>query len=169
MNDIMITITIIVLAGVLLFVVPLVTMGDKVDDITQSQVEALVSNYVDEIRSTGKFTQEGYDKFLGDLSATGYTYDVEIEIKVMDENPGKKTSQTVKDKIGENSSYSKFNLQIEEELKKYGITELNPGDIVVVTARNSSTSLSQQMKQFVYKIVGNDTANVVASKAGMVQ
>ncbi|MCI8618006.1 MAG: hypothetical protein HFJ60_07220 [Clostridia bacterium] len=169
MNDIMITITIIVLAGVLLFVVPLVTMGDKVDDITQSQVEALVSNYVDEIRSTGKFTQEGYDKFLGDLSATGYTYDVEIEIKVMDENPGKKTSQTVKDKIGENSSYSKFNLQIEEELKKYGITELNPGDIVVVTARNSSTSLSQQMKQFVYKIVGNDKADVVASKAGMVQ
>lgn len=169
MNDIMITITVIVLAGVLLFVVPLVSMGDKVDDITQSQVEAIVSNYVDDIRTTRKFTQEKYNKFIEDLTATGYTYDVEIEIKVLDENPGKKTSQTVRDKIGENSSYSKFNLQIEEELKKFGISQLNEGDIVVVTAKNSSTSLSQQMRQFVYKIVGNDTANVVASKAGMVQ
>jgi len=169
MNDIMITITVIVLAGVLLFVVPLVTMADKVDANTQSQVEAIVSEYVDNVRSTGKFTQEKYNKFIEDLTSTGYTYDVEIEIKVLDENPGKKTSQTVRDKIGENSTYSKYNLQIEEELANHGITQLNAGDMIVVTARNSSTSISQQMKQFVYKIVGNDAANVVASKAGMVQ
>lgn len=170
MNDIIITITVILLACVLVIVIPVMTMSDRIDDISQAQVEALVADYVDEMRTTRKITQERHDKFLANLTATGYTFDVEMEVKVLDENPGKKTSQTVRDKIGENVYYSKFTSQIEDELKNNnGVVNLNAGDIVVVTTKNSSASFGQKVKEMIYKIVGNDTANVVASKSGMVQ
>ena len=41
--------------------------------------------------------------------------------------------------------------------------------MVLVTVKNTDLTLAQQLKEFTYKIVGNDTATVVASKAGMVQ
>ena len=169
MSDSLITVVVIVVAAVLIFVVPLITMADRIDTTSQSQVEALVSDFVDEIRSTGKITQVKYDKFLEELGSYGYTFDVEMEVKVLDENPGKKTSQTAKDKIGENVYYSEYTSQIEEILNTKGVKNLKTGDIVLVTVRDKDLTLLQQMKQFAYKIVGNDTATVVASKAGMVQ
>lgn len=169
MSDTLITVVAIFLAAGLIFVVPLMTMADRLDTTSQAEVEAIVSDFVDEIRSTGKITQEKYNKFIDNLTSLGYLFDVSMEIKVLDENPGKKTSQTAKDKIGENVYYSEYTSQIEQELEKNGIKKLKTGDIVLVTVKNKNLTLAQQMKQFMYKIVGNDTASVVASKAGMVQ
>ena len=169
MSDTFITVVAIVLAAGLIFVVPLMTMADRFDTTSQAEVEAIVSDFVDEIRSTGKITQEKYDAFIQSLSSLGYTFDVSMEAKILDENPGKKTSQTSKDKIGENVYYSEYTSQIEEELEKNGVKKLKTGDMVLVTVKNKNLTLAQQMKQFMYKIVGNDTASVVASKAGMVQ
>ena len=42
----------------------------------------------------------------------------------------------------------------------------------IMGGKNSQNNVKinpQQMKQFMYKIVGNDNASVIASKAGMVQ
>lgn len=169
MSDTLITVVAIVLAAGLIFVVPLMTMADRFDTTSQAEVEAIVSNFVDEIRSTGKITQEKYDKFIENLTSLGYTFDVSMETKILDENPGKKTSQTAKDKIGENVYYSEYTSQIEQELEKNGVKKLKTGDMVLVTVKNKNLTLAQQMKQFMYKIVGNDTASVVATKAGMVQ
>lgn len=169
MSDSLITVVVIVVAAVLIFVVPLITMADRIDTTSQSQVEALVSDFVDEIRSTGKITQVKYDKFLEELGSYGYTFDVEMEVKVLDENPGKKTSQTAKDKIGENVYYSEYTSQILDELEKNNEKDLKTGSIVSVTVKNTDLTFAQQMKQFMYKIVGNDSVSVVASKAGMVQ
>lgn len=169
MSDTLITVVAIVLAAGLIFVVPLMTMADRFDTTSQAEVEAIVSDFVDEIRSTGKITQEKYNKFLENLTSLGYTFDVSMETKILDENPGKKTSQTAKDKIGENVYYTEYTSQLEEELEKNGMKKLKTGDMVLVTVKNENLTLAQQMKQFMYKIVGNDTASVVASKAGMVQ
>lgn len=169
MSDTLITVVAIVLAAGLIFVVPLMTMADRFDTTSQAEVEAIVSDFVDEIRSTGKITQEKYNKFLENLTSLGYTFDVSMEAKILDENPGKKTSQTAKDKIGENVYYSEYTSQIEEELEKNGVKKLKTGDMILVTVKNKNLTLAQQMKQFMYKVVGNDTASVVASKAGMVQ
>lgn len=169
MGDSLITVVAIVLVASLIFVVPLVTMADRFDSTSQAQVESIVSDFVDEIRSTGKITEEKYNKFIENLTATGYTFDVAMEVKILDENPGKKTSQTAKDKIGENVYYSEYTSQIEKELEDYGHKDLKTGDIVLVTVKDKDLTLAKQMKQFMYKIVGNDTATVVASKAGMVQ
>lgn len=168
-GDTLITVVAIVLAAGLIFVVPLMTMADRVDTTSQSQVEAIVSDFVDDIRSTGQITQAKYEKFNENLTSLGYTFDVSMEAKIKDENPGKKTTQTAKSKIGENVYYSEYTSQIEEELEKNGIKNLKTGDIVSVTVKNKNLTLAQQMKKFMYKIVGNDSAEVIASKAGMVQ
>lgn len=169
MSDTLITVVAIVVAAGLIFVVPLMTMADRFDSTSQAQVEAIVSDFVDEIRTTGKITEEKYNQFLQNLTATGYTFDVAMEVKILDENPGKKTSQTAKDKIGENIYYSEYTSQIEDELEKNHVKKLKKGDIILMTVRDKDLTFLQQMKQFAYKIVGNDNATVVASKSGMVQ
>ena len=45
-----------------------------------------------------------------------------MEAKILDENLGKKTSQTAKDKIGENVYYSEYTAQIEKQLEDKDIT-----------------------------------------------
>ena len=75
MGDTLITVVVIVVAAALIFVVPLVTMADRIDTTTQSQIEAIVSDFVDEIRSTGKITEDKYNKFLEQLGSYGYTFD----------------------------------------------------------------------------------------------
>lgn len=169
MSDTLITVVAIILVAGLIFVVPLMTMADRVDTTSQAEVEAIVTDFVEEIRTTGKITEEKYNKFLENLTATGYSFNVEMETKIFDENLGKKTSQTAHDKIGENVYYSEYTSQIEEELEKNGLKKLKTGDMVLVTVKNTNLTLAQQLKAFTYKIVGNDTATVVASKAGMVQ
>lgn len=169
MSDTLITVVAIIVAVGLIFVVPLVTMADRFDTTTQAEVEAIVADFVDEIRSTGKITQIKYDKFLQNLDSQGYVFGVEMEVKNIDENPGKKSIQTERDKIGENVYYSEYTTQILQELETSGAKNLEQGSIVVVTVRNEKLTFRQQMKQFMYKIVGNDTVDIVASKAGMVQ
>ena len=92
-----------------------------------------------------------------------------MEVRQLDENPGKKTSQTAKDKIGENVYYSEYTTQIMQELEKSGVKDLKSGDIVLVTVSNENKTLAKQLRSLMYKVVGSDTADVVASKAGMVQ
>lgn len=168
MSDTLITVIAIVVAAGLIFVVPLMTMADRFDTTAQAEVEAIVADFVDEIRSTGKITQAKYDKFLQNLNAQGYVFGVEMEVKNIDENPGKKAIQTERDKIGENVYYSEYTTQILEQLGQ-GDKDLKQGSIVVITVRNEELTFGQQMKQFMYRIVGNDTVSIVASKAGMVQ
>ena len=60
MSDTFITVVAIILAAVLVFVVPLVVTSQRVDDVSQLDVETLTSNFVDEIRLTGKLTRDDF-------------------------------------------------------------------------------------------------------------
>ena len=117
---------------------------------------------------TGKITPDKYSKFLESIGSTGNTYNVEMEVKVKDENPGKKTTQTTKDKIGENVYYSVYTSQIEEVLENDETYKLKEGDIVTVSVKNTNQTLSQQLKNFFYTVVGNDTYTIAASHGGIV-
>ena len=175
MSDTLITVVAIVLAAGLIFVVPLMTMADRLDATSQAQVESIVSDFVDEIRSTGKITQEKYDKFTQNLTATGYTFDVAMEAKILDENPGKKTLQTTKDKIGENVYYSVYNTQIINNTIDPQNSSIQPktyylkeGDIISVSVKNANQTMAQQLKNFFYTVVGKDTYVISASHSGIV-
>lgn len=169
MSDTLITVIAIALAAVLMFVFPLMTMADRTDDVSQLTVETATTEFVDEARTTGKITDDNYNKFLENIGSTGNTYDVEMEIQVLDENPGKKTTQTNIDKIGENVYYSVYTSQILEVLESKGVYSLKEGDILSVSVKNTNQTLSQQLKNFFYTITGNNTATIVASHGGLVQ
>ena len=76
----------------------------------------------------------------------------------------------IKNKIIKKKIYylNKFLLKQNEKVA-YGYKNLKTGDMILVEVRNTNLTLSQQLKNWVYKIVGNDTATLVTSKAGMVQ
>ena len=163
MSDSLITVIAIMLTAVLLLVLPVMTMADRADDISKTDVETMTSNFVNEIRTIGKLTSEKYNKFVEELTSTGNTYDIEMEFKILDENPGKKSTQSAKDKIGENVYYSVFTTQIQEALEgENKVYNLKEGDIINVSVKNTNLTLSQSLKNFFYTVVGNDTVGIIA-------
>jgi hypothetical protein len=157
-------ITVIAIAAVLMFVFPLMTMSDRTDDVSQLAVETTTTDFVDEVRTTGKITPDKYNKFIENIGSTGNTYNVEMQVQVLDENPGKKTLTLQSDKIGENAYYSVYTSQIEEVLNN----NLKEGDMFSVSVKNTNQTLAQQLKNFFYTVVGNDTYTIAASHGGMV-
>ncbi len=171
MGDSLITIVAIFLAAILMFVFPLMSISDRNDDVSLLAVQTETVEFVDNIRSTGKITQENYASFVQTLAATGNSYDVEIEVKILDENPGKKSALAEADKIGENIYYSEFTKQIESEVllqNGKGVKKLKEGDIVSVSVKNTNTTIAQMLKNFFYSISGNDTYQIEAQHAGVV-
>lgn len=168
MGDTLITVIAIALAAVLMFVFPLMTMSDRTDDVSQLTVSTETTEFVDDVRTTGKLTLDKYSKFVESIQATGNSYDVEMEIKTLDENPGKKTTQASPNKIGENVYYSTYTSQILDSLDNKGSISLKEGDIFSVSVKNTNTTLSQQLKNFFYTVTGNDTYTIAAEDAGVV-
>lgn len=161
MGDSLITIIAIALAAVLMFVFPLMTMSDRTDDIAQLTVESATTEFVEDVRVTGKLTPDKYSKFVENISSTGNTYDIEMEVKVLDENPGKKSTIAQQTKIGENVYYTEYTSQILDKVSPDSGTPkayiLKEGDIFTAKVKNSNQTLSQQLKGFFYSVVGNDT------------
>ena len=172
MGDTLITIIAIILAAVLMFVFPLMTMSDNTDDISRLSVESATTDFVDDVRTTGRLTMDKYSKFVQTISATGNTYDVEMEAKIKDENPGKKTTQVASSKIGEDVYYSMYTSQILDSIRPTSTATptlaLKEGDIFSTNVKNTNLTMSQQLKNFFYKVTGNDSYTVAAEHAGMV-
>ena len=168
MSDTLVTIIAIALAAILMFIFPLMTMSDRTDDVSQLTVDTATTEFVDDIRTTGKISADKYSQFLEIIGSTGNTYNVQMEVQVLDENPGKKTTQVDRDKIGENVYYSVYTSQIQDKLDNDKVYKLKEGDIVSVNVKNTNQTLSQQLKNFFYKVVGNDTYTIAASHGGIV-
>lgn len=168
MDDILISIFAIVLSVILMFIFPLMTMSDRTDDISQLTVDIATTEFVDEVRTTGKITQSEYDKFTSNLGSTGNTYNIELEVSIKDENPGRTMTISNENDIGENAYYSVYTLQIEEVINTKGEYILKEGDIFSVSVKNTNQTISQQLKNFFYTVVGNDTYIIASSHAGIV-
>lgn len=168
MSDSLITVIAIALTAVLIFVFPLMTMSDRYDSISKTDVKTVTAELVNVITSTGKITEENYSKFLEQITSTGNTYDIEMEFKILDENPGKKTTLGVSDKIGENVYYSVFTSQIEDTLETDKVYNLKEGDIVSITIKNTSLTMTDKLKDFIYRIIGSDTYTINTTQSGMV-
>ena len=172
MGDTLITVIAIALAAVLMFVFPLMTMSDRTDDVSQLTVETATTEFVDDVRTTGKLTMDKYSQFVQNISATGNSYDVELQLQVLDENPGKKTTQAEPTKIGENVYYTMYTSQILDTINpSSGVTKtlaLKEGDIFSASVRNTNSTMSQQLKNFFYSVTGNDTYVIAAEHGGIV-
>ncbi len=168
MENSTITVIAIILAAILMFVFPLMTLSDTSDDVSQLTVQTATSEFVDNIKKTGKLTEENYGKFIEEISATGNAYDVELKAKILDENIAKKSDKVSKDKIGENQSYDVYTTQILDVLEKDHVYTLKEGDTISVSVKNTNTTISQQLKNFLYKVTGNNSYQITADASGMV-
>lgn len=176
MGDTLITVIAIALAAVLMFVFPLMTMSDRTDDVSQLAVETATTDFVDDVRTTGKLSMDKYSKFLQNINSTGNTYDVEMQLNVLDENPGKKTTEAQKTKIGENVYYTMYTSQILDQISppssqingQTKVLALKEGDMFTTSVKNTNSTLSQQLKNFFYSVTGNDTYTIAAEHGGIV-
>ncbi len=168
MGDSLITVVAIFLAAILMFVFPLMSLAERTDDISELAVQTATTEFVDDVRTTGKMTLEDYEAYLSEISATGNSFDVEILIQQLDENPGKKTTQADSTKIGENLYYNIYTTQVEEQLDATGRITLKEGDLITVTAKNTNQTISQMLRNFFYMISGNDSYQIAGQHSGVV-
>lgn len=173
------TIIALLVAGVLIFIVPLTTLTERSDNVAQENVKLIVEEFVTDVKNTGKLTRAQYQDFESKLDASGNnTYDIEIQIQHLDENPGKKTAQANYTKIGENVYYSEYTTQV---LSKIGIKAgsetvdtskdtilLKEGDIVTVDVKNSNSTAAQTLKSSFIGVSNADEYVISASASGMV-
>lgn len=168
MGDSLITIIAIFLAAILMFVFPLMSLSERTDNISQLAVQTATTEFVDKIKTTGKLTLDDYEKYLSTITSTGNSFEVEMLVQQLDENPGSKTTQAETTKIGENLYYNKYTSQIEEELNSKSRITLKEGDIVSVTIKNTNKTISQMLRNFFYMISGNDSYEIFAQNSGVV-
>lgn len=168
MGDSLITIIAIFLAAILMFVFPLMSLSERTDDISQLAVQTATTEFVDRVKTTGKMTLDDYEKYLSTIVATGNTFDVDMLVQQLDENPGVKTTQAETTKIGENVYYNKYTSQIEDELNTKSRITLKEGDIVTVTVKNTNKTIAQMLRNFFYMVSGNDSYQVAGQHSGVV-
>lgn len=181
MDDTLLSIIGIVLAAIIMFLFPLITMADRTDDVSQLTAKIVTTEFAKDVMETGKITPDMYDKFVTNLSSTGNSYNIEMEAKVVDENNSRLSIissgnyQTQGGSAGENSYYSIFTSQILDKLNQNTANNpdgatfyLKEGDIFSVSVKNSSQTIAQQLKNVFYTVLGKDTYVIAASGGGIV-
>lgn len=165
------TVIAICLAATLLFVAPLVSLTERNDNVVQENVELLVNEFVTDVQNTGIISQAKYQSLENSLAATGNTYNVEMEVQHLDENPRKKTTQANYTKIGENVYYSEYTTQVLEQLESSttGEISLKEGDRIVVNVKNTNTTQAQTLKGSLLSFTNAGQYTIAASSTGMIK
>ena len=169
MNDTVITIVAIFLGTILMFIFPLMSVSERSDDISQLTVQTATSEFCTSVTTTGRISLTEYQKLISTLSATGNSYDVEMEVKILDENIGKKSAWTQGTVIGENSSYSVGTTNIVSEIQEKGSYSLKEGDVFVVRIKNTNKTLAQTIRGAIYSARGDDNYAIASQDSGVVQ
>lgn len=177
MEDTPVSIIGIIIASVLMFIVPLIMIADRSDDISQLVVQTVTAEFIDEVIKSGKITNDSYEKFISALNSTGNTYEIDMEIKILDENTAKAVTDKDARKIGSNTYYSIFTSQIEDKIGVSGQNIVNntdgklilkQGDEILVTVRNESKTFSQALKTFYYNVTGDEIHIITGTASGTI-
>ena len=95
-------------------------------DKLQAEFQMLCSEFIESVRTTGKVTSSNYDKIQEKIKSTNDTFNVETEIKVLEE-----TNQSINGEI----PYSSTKLNIADT------HTLREGDIISITITNSANQI----------------------------
>lgn len=163
----------------LMFLVPFFLLADRSDDISQLVVSNATASFVDNIIKTGVIEAENYTKYQNELNKSGNSYEIAIELKILDPNYAQNytTNQNTKGELGQNHYYSIYTTQIEDRLLNNSTSNttgdknkivLKEGDIISVIAKNNSMTLSQSIKNIYYTITGDDLHIISATGSGIV-
>ena len=171
MNDTTMSIIAIVLGAILMFIFPLIATADRSDDISQQILQTEITEFVDDVRSTGKVTEDKYEALVSSVNgSTGHVIDVQMEASILDESARKKKQQADSQKVGEGGFVKEFHSQIIDAMEKSATSTytLKQGDIFTATATNKDRTIAQVLKGAFYRIAGNDTYAIAAKHTGIV-
>ena len=168
----------ILIGAILMFLVPLFLLADRADDVSQLVAQTATAEFVNEVVRDGTITSDNYQKFRSTLFSAGNTFDIDLEVKILDKTPSKMVTDSDIESIGNNSYYSLYTSQVEEKIgqssttspgnNRYGKLILKQGDQVSVTVKNSSKTLSQALKNVYYNVTSSDIHIIVAASSGTV-
>ncbi len=156
-----------IVAVILMFVAPVISIYDRQESITYSMVFSAVGELTDITREVGAINELNFSKLLATLSATGNTYDVQLEHY-------RKVYVPKYDNAGNfmNDYYisyeGSFNEDILSGLEASGKYPLDVGDLFFVQVENRSKTKSQVVKDIVF---GAKSAypSIVVRNGGMVR
>ena len=177
MDETMISVIAIIISSIIMFMAPLVLISDRADDISQLLAQTATAEFVNEVVTSGKITSDNYQRFVSSLQSSGNTYEINMEVKILDETTSKIVTQSDPTKIGNNSYYSLFTSQIEDKIgissqnttnNRTGKLILKQGDGISVTVKNNSRTLSQVLKSFYYNSTTGDLHIIAASSSGTI-
>lgn len=157
LGDTLITIFVMLLITCIFFIFPLMMTANQNDIAAQVTLQTSMTDFVNEICNTGKLTKENYDKFIEIITGPN-TYNIEIDIKVLDENPSKKVTETYPTQIGEKVFITYYTSQIVQQLDEKKTLLLKEGDQVHISITNTNTTLLQQLSL----IKSNSISTIIA-------
>lgn len=168
MTDTVMTIIGIFLAALLMFIYPLMAITGKNDEIAQTVVEVAVADFVREVTSNGKITELDYEKLVQKISATGNTFDVQLEVQLFDDNNVRRNTILEKSN-GTNKYYSIYTNDILNKIEEEnGVYLLKKYDQVKVTVKNTNITLGTQLKNVLYNLIGKETYTIGTTSTGVV-
>ncbi len=170
MSDTLMSIIGIFLAIVIMFVFPLMELAGKGDEVSQTVVEVAVSDFVNTVATTGQITWSDYNKLLQKLYSTGNSFDIQIEAQILDDNPRRATTTASSDVLGEYRYYSVYTNTILSELEKSENSkyQLKNDDYIIVSVKNTNTTMGTQLKNLLYNLIGKDTYTIGTSSSALV-
>ena len=162
------------LVTTLMFIVPLMAVSERNNDIAQAAAQTAVADFVNNAANAGAIIPTEYEALLSELNSTGNTFEITIEVQHLDENFGKKNNTTSGNLIGENERYSTFTTEILDYMYPDDINNmirnypLKKGDMIIVTVKNTNETLATQLRRFAYRVTGKGTYEIVTSASAMV-
>lgn len=150
--------------GIMIFM----TIAGNADKVSQIVVQTETQDFVIDISTKGELTDDMLNNFVAKINSTGNSYEYDIRIDVLDENPGKKTAQVSGDKVGENISYTVYLNQVLDTIDKNGKIIVKEGDRVTVEVKNTNITIFQSGINAFFAIAGNDASPIVASYSAIV-
>ncbi|MBQ9659184.1 MAG: hypothetical protein IJV31_10575, partial [Clostridia bacterium] len=143
--------------------------ADRHDDIAQTEIQSITTDFVNECAKTGKITESSWDTFQSKLNSQGNaTYDIDIEVAIMNPTGSKKSEQLQQGAIGTNDYYSEYTTSIVDQLKRNGKYDLKSGDMITVKVQNSSATSGDTMTSGFLKTTNGDSVKIKADATATV-
>ena len=168
MSDSFITVIGIFLSIILMFVFPLTEFGSKNDELSQTVVQVAVSDFVNKVATQGKITYVDYNKLVHQINSTGNAFDIQMELKILDDNARRLAVAENFSNIANNKYYSVYTTTILNKIENGEDYKLKNDDYITVTVKNTNITIGTQLKNFLYKLIGKDTYTIGASASALV-
>jgi len=169
-----------IIAAVLLFLVPLMNILERQDNIAYTVVFSEANRFVDAARDTGYITPNMYLEFRDTLNATGNSYKISIRHVKSVVNPVYKNNGTMLDFTGEYtiSRYtvgeseilatlfpSNSTAGVHDKTRQY---TMKAGDMLFVEVRNEGKTMAAALRDMVM-FTDTQTPGIFVRAGGMVR